>query len=37
LIRSGRLVWALLYHGAGASKLQPADHGAVVSNEVEGK
>jgi hypothetical protein len=35
LIRSGRLVWALPYHGAGTSKLPPADHGVSPSHPMD--
>ena len=32
LIRLGRSVWALLYHGAGTSELPPANHGVSPSH-----
>ena len=32
LIRLGRLVWALLYHGAGTNEPPPADHGVSPSH-----
>jgi hypothetical protein len=35
LIRSGHSVWALLYHGAGASKPPPANHGVSPSHPMD--
>ena len=35
LIRSGRLVWALLYHGAGTSEPLPADRGVRPSHPMD--
>jgi hypothetical protein len=35
LIRSGRLVWALPYHGAGTSEPPPAVHGVSPSHPME--
>ncbi len=35
LIRSGRSVWALLYHGAGTSELPPANHGVSPSHPMD--
>ena len=35
LIRSGRLVWALPYHGAGTSEPPPADHGVSPSHPMD--
>jgi hypothetical protein len=35
LIRSGRLVWALPYHGAGTSEPPPADHGVRPSHPMD--
>ena len=35
LIRSGRLVWALPYHGAGSSKPPPANHGVSPSHPMD--
>jgi hypothetical protein len=35
LIRLGRSVWALLYHGAGTSKPPPANHGVSPSHPMD--
>ncbi len=35
LIRLRRLVWALLYHGAGTSKPPPANHGVSPSHPMD--
>ncbi len=35
LIGSGRLVWALPYHGTGTSEPPPADHGVSPSHPMD--